>query len=93
METSKAPFEKYLFICENKRESGACCGVAGERLREGLKEEIKKRGLASRIRVSRSGCLDTCAEGPNVLLVPQRVWFKQVQESDIERIIQKTLEE
>ncbi len=67
--------------------------MAGERLREGLKEEIKKRGLASRIRVSRSGCLDTCAEGPNVLLVPQRVWFKQVQESDIERIIQKTLEE
>ncbi len=89
METVKPSFKKYLFVCENKREEGDCCGVPGERLREKLKAAVKQKGLSHLIRVSRSGCLDVCSQGPNVLLMPDNIWFKHVSEKDVEAIIEK----
>lgn len=91
MEISKPLFTKHLFVCENKRDAGDFCGASGERIRERLKEEVKKRGLASQIRVSRTGCLDVCAEGPNVLLMPDNLWFKKVKDADLEAILEKAI--
>ena len=91
METSKPQFLKYIFVCENKREDGQCCAPEGERIRERLKNKVKEMGLAGKIRVSRTGCLDVCAEGPNVLLMPDNVWFKGVAESDVDRIVQRAV--
>ena len=92
MESSTPFFKKYIFVCENERETGACCGESGERLKDMLKKAVKEKGLAGKIRVSRSGCLDVCQEGPNVLLMPDNVWFKRVEEKDIPEILQKATE-
>ena len=90
METLKPKFQKYLFVCENARkEGGDCCGSAGVRLRDLLKKAVEEGGLEYKIRVSRTGCLDVCAEGPNVLLMPDNVWFKHVSEKDLEAILNK----
>jgi (2Fe-2S) ferredoxin len=90
MKTGTPRFQKYLFVCENTRDEGDCCMPEGARLRESLKEAVKRRGLGSRVRVSRSGCLDLCAEGPNVLLMPDNVWFSRVSLSDLEQILHET---
>ncbi len=87
MKTTKPHFEKYIFVCENERADGVCCAPAGVAIREKLKERVKEMGLADRVRVSRSGCLDVCAEGPNVLLMPDNIWFKHVVASDVEEIL------
>ena len=87
MESATPRFKKYIFVCENRRDEGACCGPASERIRERLKDAVKARGLEGTIRVSRSGCLDVCAEGPNVLISPDNVWLKHVSESDVEEIL------
>lgn len=92
METASPQFKKYIFVCENQKETGVCCAPQGTRLREVLKEAVKKLGLANKVRVSRSGCLDVCADGPNVLLMPDNVWFKRVEEKDIQSIVQKAVE-
>ncbi len=89
METSKPHFAKYILVCENLREKGDCCGPEGSQLRETLKDLVKKKGLAGNIRVSRTGCQDVCSEGPNVLLMPDNVWFKRVRIEDIEAIVEK----
>ena len=91
MESSKPAFEKYIFVCENERESGACCGAPGTRIREELRRLVKEKGLSKRVRVSRAGCLDVCADGPNVLLMPDNVWFKKVTSRDVEKIIETSL--
>ena len=92
METARPPFLKYLFVCENSRDEGKCCAPDGVRLREALKKAVKDKGLGAQIRVSRSGCLDTCADGPNVLLLPDNVWFKHVGDADLAAIIARASE-
>lgn len=89
VEVSAARFKKYLFVCENRRDEGACCMPHGEGIREGLKAAVKERGLASLLRVSRSGCLDVCEEGPNVLLMPDNKWFKHVSADNLEPILRE----
>ena len=89
MNTGAPRFKKYLFVCENSRDDGACCMPHGERIRESLKKTVKERGLASQIRVSRSGCLDLCAEGPNVLLMPDNKWFSRVLPEDLEEVLRE----
>ena len=91
MERVPARFSKYIFVCENQRPEGACCGLAGAQIREALKKKIKAMGLDQKIRVSRSGCLDVCAEGPNVLLMPDNVWFKKVSIGDVDQIIESAI--
>ena len=92
MQTSAPAFRKYIFVCENERAEGRCCSPEGTRLRELLKDQVKRRGLSERIRVSRSGCLDVCSEGPNVLLMPDDLWFKHVDEKDVDAILKKAEE-
>ena len=87
MEVNKPRFQKYLFVCEKSRVEGACCMPQGRAIREALKTTVKDQGLAASIRVSHTGCLDLCAEGPNVLLMPDNKWFSGVRESDLDEII------
>ena len=61
-------------------------------MRELLKAAVKEKGFGGLVRVSRSGCLDVCSEGANVLLMPDNIWFKHVEEQDIQEILEKTLE-
>lgn len=90
MQVSEPRHPKYLFVCENERADGSvCCGAAGAGLREALKRAVKERGLQARVRVARAGCLDVCAEGPNVLLMPDGVWFKKVSAADIGPILER----
>jgi (2Fe-2S) ferredoxin len=89
MQTSKPLFQKYILVCENERSEEDCCAArGGVRLRELLKQAVKEKGLASKVRVSRAGCLDVCSEGANVLLMPDNVWFKKVGEGDLESILE-----
>ena len=87
MHSGAPAFKKYIFVCENERAEGDCCAAQGKKIKEKLKELVKEKGLSSVLRVSRSGCLDVCAQGPNVLLMPDNIWFNQVSESDIQEII------
>ncbi len=91
MEQSPASFSKYIFVCENQRPEGACCGVKGTEIREALKARVKQMGLDGKIRVSRSGCVDVCSLGPNVLLMPENIWFKKVSIADVDAILEKAV--
>ncbi len=87
MEKSEPAFQKYIFVCENQREEGKCCAPEGMAIRQRLKELVAQKGLKGRIRVSRTGCQDACAQGPNVLVMPDHVWFKGVRAQDAEKIL------
>ncbi len=93
METSDPKFDKYIFVCTNERlgDEKVSCGVSfcGKELAAKLKDEVKKAGMAGKIRVSKSGCLDVCEEGANVLIYPDNLWLKKTQIADIPAILEK----
>lgn len=94
MEQVRPEFERYIFVCENERTDGRdCCGADGAHIRGLLKERVKALDLDRKVRVSRSGCLDTCSEGPNVLLMPDNIWFKGVTPDDVEAIVARAAQQ
>lgn len=86
-------FERYIFVCENVRGDGACCGRRdGGAIREALKDAVKARRLQHRIRVSRTGCLDVCDEGANVLVYPENRWYAHVTVADVPKILEEVVQ-
>lgn len=78
---------KWVLVCTNMKEPGKpCCGIQGSAdLHLKLKEAMK--AVDPTIRVSKTGCLDRCSEGPTVAIMPDNVWFGAATEADIPAII------
>jgi (2Fe-2S) ferredoxin len=89
MNRQPVPYRKIVFVCTNQRDDPArpcCSGRKSAELYARLKEMIKERKLRGRVRVSKSGCLDRCESGPNIMLFPDNIWYSGVQESDLETL-------
>lgn len=92
MESRSVPYQKTVFVCTNVREGRAACanpGKGGDAVCHALKEAVKAAGLKSKIRVARSGCLDRCAEGPNLFVYPQGEWLSGVCEADVPELLRR----
>ncbi len=91
MERKKIPYQKTVFVCVNKREDGrpSCASFSegGAEVCQALKEAVKAAGLKGKIRIASSGCLDLCAQGPNLFVYPEGVWKSGVKLADIPRIL------
>lgn len=83
-----APYERILFVCCNEREKGeaACANRGSAELQKKLKDYMKSKGLQDRVRVARSLCLGLCAQGPNLCVMPENVWYSGVTEQDLDAI-------
>ena len=90
-----APFERHLFICTNQRPAdhprGCCNPDATDALQKAFKKALAERGLSRRIRANKSGCLDQCEHGPNVVVYPDGVWYGGVTEADVAEIVDRHL--
>jgi (2Fe-2S) ferredoxin len=84
-------FDKHIFICTNEKAPGkACCGEKnGMALVEKFREVLSEKGIKGSIRVQKSGCLDACKFGPALVIYPEGTYYKQVQLSDVERIVEE----
>ncbi len=90
MEKRPVPHRRIVFVCTNQREKGervCCADGGGHQLRDRLKTMVKERKLRGRIRVSQSGCLDRCEDGPNIMVFPENIWYSHVTEDDLEYIL------
>ncbi len=91
------PHKLHILVCTNARHDGTpSCGDSGEaqRVFETLKARLKEAKLP--VRVSRTGCLGPCAQGPNVMCYAREgapgVWFQAVGEGDVEAIEERVRE-
>ena len=94
MEQAKVPYQKILFVCVNRREphETCCAHRESEAIAAALKARVKALGLSRAIRVSKSGCQDLCAKGPNVMVFPDYAWYHGVTSADVERIIEDVVQ-
>lgn len=56
-----------------------------------MKEEIKNRKLAGKIRINKAGCLDQCSKGVSIVVYPEGVWYGHVTKEDVPEIIESHL--
>lgn len=88
-------YQKHVFFCINQRENGKkCCQDAGASyFRDYAKAQLQAIGLhgPGKIRVSQSGCLGRCADGPTIVIYPDGVWYTYKTEADIDEIIEQHL--
>lgn len=68
-----------------------CVSSGSEKIREKLEKEVKKKKLDNKIRIFRSGCFGFCKMGPVIVVYPDKTFYCQVEEDDIERIVNEHL--
>jgi (2Fe-2S) ferredoxin len=94
MKEQKVPYRRVIYVCTNVREEDGrpACGARGsEAICTALKEEVKKRGLKGKLRTMKSGCMDFCEQGPNVMIFPDGVWHSAVSLNDVPALVEKYL--
>lgn len=88
-------YTKHVFVCTNQKAAGkvCCANSGGEPFFDYLKKQLKERGLhgEGQIRVSKSGCLGRCGQGPCLVIYPEGVWYTYTSPDDIDEIIGKHL--
>ena len=82
-------YRRHLLVCVGERctENGA-----GQALYDSLKDKFKNAGLNSgdlRVKRSRATCFGTCRSGPLLCVQPDGVWYYDIDDSKLDRIIQQ----
>jgi (2Fe-2S) ferredoxin len=88
-------FEHHVFVCHNARPEGAprpsCAANGTSELHTRLQQLAKEAGLAGKVRINKSGCLDQCEHGPTVVVYPDAVWYGHVKPEDAAEIVAEHL--
>lgn len=88
-------YQKHVFVCTNQRPEGkASCGNhQATTACSYVKMQTKLQGLAGPdgIRVSQSGCLGRCDEGPVMVVYPEAHWYTYRDQADLDQIIEQDL--
>ena len=69
----------YVLVCQNVD----CLARGAGKIIEQLEERLAGCDTCE---VKPYMCFGACQDGPNVVLYPERVWYAQVKESDVEDI-------
>ncbi|MGC8774636.1 MAG: (2Fe-2S) ferredoxin domain-containing protein [Chlorobaculum sp.] len=86
---NESPYIAHVFVCTNDRggERKSCADGNSQLIKEKLKEAVDSKGWKGKVRVSTSGCMGVCAQGTNVMIYPQKVWFSGVSPDDVDAIV------
>lgn len=84
-------YQKHVFICTNQKEPGktCCANTGGSPFFQYAKEKLNQLNLhgEGQIRLSQSGCLGRCKQGPCLVIYPEAIWFTYQNFADIDQII------
>lgn len=85
----ESPYITHVFVCINDRagERQSCADEDSRLIKDRLKEIVKEKGWKGRVRISTSGCMGLCELGPNVMIYPQKIWFREVFPENMEEIV------
>jgi len=94
MNNEKIPYRRMIFVCTNAevKEGRPVCGLRGSvEICDALKQEVKARGLKGKVRALKSGCMDLCEKGPNVMVFPDGALHSGVSLSDVPALAERYL--
>lgn len=86
----------HIFVCTSCRmngvQKGFCYSKDAVGIVEKFMEEIDDRDLSSEVMITNTGCFGICEKGPIAVVYPEGVWYGELTEEDIERIMEQHIE-
>lgn len=88
-EQKESPYAAHVFVCTNDRGGArrSCADHNSQLIKDKMKDVVNAKGWKGTVRVSTSGCMGLCANGPNVVIYPQKAWFSDVCLDDVDEIV------
>ncbi len=91
--------ETYIFFCNNIRDKSMCRPFCGGENTEHLYEYCRKivkdnKHLLNEnhyVKVTKTGCLGKCEQGPNIVVFPENRWYKYSSEEEIDKILKENV--
>lgn len=81
------PVRKHIFVCGNID----CADRGSIPLVETLRRLIKDAKKEKEFQVTRTSCMGRCGEGPTVVVYPDGIWYRNVQEEDAKDLVNEHL--
>ncbi|NJK40098.1 MAG: (2Fe-2S) ferredoxin domain-containing protein [Oscillatoriales cyanobacterium RM2_1_1] len=78
-----------ILICQKSD----CRKRGGNRLYTAIEEALTDRGLQDQVKIQGTGCLKRCKAGPNIVFMPDKVSYSQVNPATVPNLIEKHLSE
>jgi (2Fe-2S) ferredoxin len=75
--------KKHVLVCGNVD----CAERGSLSLIDELRRLIKQAGIAADVRVTRTGCMGRCGEGPTLVVYPDGVWYRGVDAKDAASLV------
>ena len=66
-----------------------CWKRGGKAICQVLEESLRDRGLEDRVKIKPTGCLKQCKKGPNLVLMPDKARYSNVQPQQIPALLEK----
>lgn len=87
----QTPYLCHILICTNDRQGTrkSCADGQSVEIRSLIKQGVTDRGWKPGVRVSQSGCLGVCDQGPNVMIYPQCEWFSGMTKEDVPHLLDR----
>ena len=82
------PYHKHVLVCA----SSDCAEYGAEELFEVFKEKLRQHNLVGEVKITKTGCLKVCEEGPVVVVYPEGVWYGRVMLDDVDEIVVEHLQ-
>jgi (2Fe-2S) ferredoxin len=91
----KPRYEKHIFVCVKERSvnhpRGCCLEKGSMEIRKKFVQLINQHGLRGKVRANKSGCLDVCEMGVNLVIYPNNFWYTGVTEKDVDEIFKTSI--
>lgn len=82
--TAKKPIK--VLICQK----GSCWKKRkGREICERLEKRLSDRGLREAVTIKKTGCMDRCKSGPNIVVMPGKVRLSHVGRADVDKLIDR----
>ena len=88
------PFRFHIFVCTQQKPEGivSCAASKSSEVLDALDRETQARGLVHEVQLTTCGCMGLCDEGPVMVAYPEGVWYRHVQPSDVNDILDAHLD-